>query len=92
MRKGALASSRHHDPRAKYATFLGARQLLTRPSMSLRTVLETELADVQARIYDLSFDPYHATEMRWGAYPRARAELDCSRFRPPSPNGQMTLL
>ena len=24
--------------------------------------------------------------------PRARAELDCSRFRPPSPNGQMTLL
>ena len=25
------------------------------------------LADVQARIYDLSFDPYHCVEMRWGA-------------------------
>ena len=25
------------------------------------------LDDVQARIYDLSFDPYHCAEMRWGA-------------------------
>jgi len=28
-----------------------------------------------ARIYDLSFDPYHGTEMRWGAYPSSRGEL-----------------
>jgi hypothetical protein len=32
------------------------------------------LEDVVARIYDLSFDPYHCPEMRWGAYPRAAAE------------------
>jgi len=33
------------------------------------------LEDVQARIYDLSFDPYHCPEMRWGAHPRAGTEL-----------------
>jgi hypothetical protein len=35
------------------------------------------LDDVIARIYDLSFDPYHCPEMRWGAYPSpaARSEL-----------------
>jgi hypothetical protein len=35
------------------------------------------LEDVVARIYDLSFDPYHCPEMRWGAYPApaTRAEL-----------------
>ncbi len=32
------------------------------------------LADVMTRIYDLSFDPYHGTELRWGAHPRAPAE------------------
>jgi hypothetical protein len=27
------------------------------------------LNDVQERLFDLSFDPYHCTEMRWGAFP-----------------------
>jgi hypothetical protein len=31
--------------------------------------------DVQARLFDLSFDPYHCPEMRWGAYPSAAAEF-----------------
>ncbi len=26
------------------------------------------LADAEARLYNLSFDPYHCPEMRWGAY------------------------
>jgi hypothetical protein len=33
------------------------------------------LEDIVARIYDLSFDPYHCPEMRWGAYKSAHAEL-----------------
>jgi hypothetical protein len=39
--------------------------------------IETELTlnDVQARIFDLSFDPYHCAEMRWGAYPTDAAEF-----------------
>jgi hypothetical protein len=32
------------------------------------------LNDVQSRLFDLSFDPYHCTEMRWGAYPTNMAE------------------
>ncbi|HEY8075712.1 MAG TPA: hypothetical protein VIF62_16415, partial [Labilithrix sp.] len=32
------------------------------------------LGDVMTRIYDLSFDPYHAPELRWGAHPRAGDE------------------
>jgi hypothetical protein len=28
-----------------------------------------------SRIYDLSFDPYHCPEMRWGAYPSRPAEM-----------------
>lgn len=37
------------------------------------------LADVMERIYDLSFDPYHCVEMRWGAYPSNAAELSTCR-------------
>ncbi len=34
---------------------------------------------VMARIYDLSFDPYHCPEMRWGAYSGVPAEMQtCS--------------
>lgn len=33
------------------------------------------LADVMDRIYELSFDPYHCPEMRWGAYPSNASEL-----------------
>jgi hypothetical protein len=33
------------------------------------------LNDVQARLFDLSFDPYQCTEMRWGAYPSNPAEF-----------------
>jgi hypothetical protein len=32
------------------------------------------LNDVQARLFDLSFDPYQCVEMRWGAYPKNTAE------------------
>lgn len=32
------------------------------------------LADVEKRIYDLSFDPYACAEMRWGAHPSAPSE------------------
>jgi hypothetical protein len=32
------------------------------------------LNDVQSRLFDLSFDPYHCTEMRWGAFPDHVAE------------------
>jgi hypothetical protein len=32
------------------------------------------LADVEARLFDLSFDPYHCTEMRWGAFPSHTTE------------------
>jgi hypothetical protein len=31
--------------------------------------------DVQERLFDLSFDPYHCPEMRWGAYPSDTAEF-----------------
>jgi hypothetical protein len=27
------------------------------------------LADVEKRLFDMSFDPYHCPELRWGAYP-----------------------
>jgi hypothetical protein len=32
------------------------------------------LNDVQSRLFQLSFDPYHCTEMRWGAFPDHVAE------------------
>src|SRR5262249_33907819 len=34
---------------------------------SAGAAITLSLADLQARIYDLSFDPYHCVEMRWGA-------------------------
>jgi hypothetical protein len=41
------------------------------------------LSDVQSRLFDLSFDPYHCPEMRWGAYPTATAEFaTCSTQTP----------
>ena len=33
------------------------------------------LDDIQQRIFDLSFDPYHCAEMRWGATARQAQEL-----------------
>jgi hypothetical protein len=45
--------------------------------LSYRNSLDQEvpftLADVEARLWDLSFDPYHCAELRWGA---RGAELD----------------
>jgi hypothetical protein len=32
------------------------------------------LADVESRLFDLSFDPYHCPEMRWGAFPDHASE------------------
>jgi len=41
------------------------------------------LEDVQARIYDLSFDPYHCVEMRWGAHPSDSEEMrTCTNATP----------
>lgn len=37
------------------------------------------LADVEARLFDLSFDPYHCVEMRWGAHPTKTAEMASCR-------------
>lgn len=37
------------------------------------------LADVEARLFDLSFDPYHCVEMRWGAHPTKSAEMASCR-------------
>ncbi len=42
------------------------------------------LADVQARIFDLSFDPYHCAEMRWGATSRQAQELATCSARDPA--------
>jgi hypothetical protein len=55
--QGALS-----DPscRVEYATSAGGRVALT-------------LADVEARLFDLSFDPYHCPELRWGAVGAERA-------------------
>jgi hypothetical protein len=41
--------------------------------------VKLSLADVQERIYQLSFDPYHCAEMRWGAHPgSADEDASCS--------------
>ena len=51
------------------------------PSCTIRyrnsgdTPVSLTLEDIQARIYDLSFDPYHCVEMRWGAHPSDREEM-----------------
>src|SRR5262249_8514725 len=47
--------------RLQYKTSNGAAQPFT-------------LNDVNARLFQLSFDPYHCTEMRWGAFPNAPGE------------------
>ena len=36
--------------------------------------VELTLDDVMFRLFDLSFDPYHCPEYRWGAHPRSRYE------------------
>lgn len=38
------------------------------------------LADVEARLFDLSFDPYHCPEMRWGAFPDHTEEAASCRM------------
>ena len=37
------------------------------------------LGQVEARLFDLSFDPYHCPEMRWGAHPTQAAEMATCR-------------
>ena len=37
------------------------------------------LGQVEGRLFDLSFDPYHCPEMRWGARPSQTAELASCR-------------
>ncbi len=37
------------------------------------------LGQVEARLFDISFDPYHFFEMRWGAYPGNTAEMATCR-------------
>jgi hypothetical protein len=37
------------------------------------------LADAEKRLFDMSFDPYHCPEMRWGAYPSQAGEMSTCR-------------
>jgi hypothetical protein len=41
---------------------------------STGTGVSLNLADIQERLFQLSFDPYHCAEMRWGAYPQHASE------------------
>jgi hypothetical protein len=57
----AVWNQHHSTCRFEYKTSNGAAQPF-------------KLNDVQGRLFQLSFDPYHCTEMRWGAYPNAVGE------------------
>ncbi|MBS2013074.1 MAG: hypothetical protein JST00_09315 [Deltaproteobacteria bacterium] len=40
------------------------------------------LGQVETRLFDLSFDPYHCPEMRWGAHPSFAQEMASCRTSP----------
>lgn len=42
---------------------------------SAGTDVRLSLGQVEGRLFDLSFDPYHCPEMRWGAHPGVAAEM-----------------
>lgn len=44
------------------------------------TKVPLTLTQVNNRIYDLSFDPYHCPEMRWGAYPAEASRAAHAEF------------
>lgn len=49
--------------------------------------IKLTLLDIEKRLYDLSFDPNHAPELRWGA-PLASAEASTAKYiDTPVPNG-----
>jgi len=51
--------------------------------------VKLSLADIEARIYDMSFDPNHAPEIRWGAKP-GTPEYATAKINPtPVPKGGM---
>jgi hypothetical protein len=61
---------------AKYNTIWKSHQSSCKISYTSSTGAPVNLTlnDVQARLFDLSFDPYQCVEMRWGAYPKNTAE------------------
>jgi hypothetical protein len=44
------------------------------------TEVELNLNDVQDRLFDISFDPYHCAELRWGARPDSKHEKARGEF------------
>lgn len=47
------------------------------------------LADVEARLFSLSFDPNHPPELRWGAQPGSAEAATAPESPTPLPNGKM---
>ena len=48
------------------------------------------LDDVVDRLFDLSFDPYHCPELRWGAPDKSDEASTCKRLAPQAQRGKMT--
>ena len=69
-------TSASHSLVAKYAAIWKSHQASCKISYtnSSGAPVALTLNDVQARLFDLSFDPYECVEMRWGAYPKNAAE------------------
>ena len=61
---------------ATYTNIWKQRQTSCKLSYTSSTgsAVKLTLNDVQARLFQLSFDPYQCVEMRWGAYPSNSAE------------------
>ena len=61
---------------AKYASIWKSHQAACKITYtsSAGTPVNLTLNDIQARLFDLSFDPYECVEMRWGAYPKNTTE------------------
>jgi hypothetical protein len=73
--RGALAASFGAVWRAHTSSAACTITYTNSAGAAKRVTLEA----LQQRIYDLSFDPYHCPEMRWGAHPKAPDEAaSCS--------------
>jgi hypothetical protein len=69
-------TSASHTLVAKYAAIWKSHQASCKITYtnSAGDPVNLTLDDIQARLFDLSFDPYECVEMRWGAYPKNAAE------------------
>jgi hypothetical protein len=61
---------------AKYASIWKSHQASCKITYtsSAGSPVNLTLNDIQARLFDLSFDPYECVEIRWGAYPKNTTE------------------